>query len=181
MMAMMASRRSRPRPPLDGAALERLALSYVGRYATTRAKLRDYLSRKIAERGWAGDGAPPVERLIERASELGYVDDKAYALAKAGSLTRRGYGARRIAQSLRGAGIEEEDAGDARRLADDEAWSAALLFAERRRIGPFATEKPDRPQRQKALAAMLRAGHPMDLARRLIEAAPGRIPDAEID
>jgi regulatory protein len=47
--------RHRPRralPPLDQAALQELALRYVGKYATTRAKLRAYLGRKLRERGW---------------------------------------------------------------------------------------------------------------------------------
>ena len=29
-----------------------MALAYVGRYATTRAKLASYLGRKLRERGW---------------------------------------------------------------------------------------------------------------------------------
>ncbi|HKR24262.1 MAG TPA: RecX family transcriptional regulator, partial [Allosphingosinicella sp.] len=61
------------------------------------------------------------------------------------------------------------------------AWAAALRFAERRRIGPFAAAEPDRAGREKALAAMLRAGHPPALAKRLIAAPPGEIPDADGD
>ncbi|KTW08260.1 RecX family transcriptional regulator, partial [Sphingomonas sanguinis] len=38
--------------------LERLALRYVERFATTEGKLVDYLTRKLRERGWAGEGAP---------------------------------------------------------------------------------------------------------------------------
>ena len=63
--------------------------------------------------------------------------------------------------------------------ARDGAWAAAVRFAERKRLGPFAAERPDRIGREKALAAMLRAGHPMDLARRLVDAAPGAVPDGE--
>ena len=49
----------RPVPPLDRAALERLALRYVERFATTRGRLTDYLKRKIRERGWDGDAGRP--------------------------------------------------------------------------------------------------------------------------
>ncbi|HEU0135589.1 MAG TPA: RecX family transcriptional regulator, partial [Allosphingosinicella sp.] len=66
----------RPRPALDGDGLERLGLFYAGRYATTRAKLAAYLRRKLKERGWSGEGEPPVERLVERFASLGYVDDR---------------------------------------------------------------------------------------------------------
>jgi regulatory protein len=176
----MSHARNKPAPqPLDAEGLERLALFYAGRYAVTRAKLRDYLRRKLRERGWRGDGEPPVERLVERFSALGYVDDRAFAAARADALGRRGYGLRRIDQALRAAGIEEEDGAEARESAEAGAWSAALRFAERRRIGPFAQEVPDRPQREKALGAMLRAGHPLPLARKLVNAEPGEVPDPE--
>jgi len=97
----MAAKKSRkPRPPLDRARLDELALAYVGRFATTRAKLAGYLTRKIRERGWGGAIPADVEKVIERLSALGYVDDAAYALSKSRALTGRGYGARRVRQSL---------------------------------------------------------------------------------
>src|SRR5687768_12328257 len=99
----------RPRPPLDQDGLERLALHYVGRYATTRARVRDYLNRKLRERGWSGETAPAVDRVVERIATLGYVDDAAFASARAAAMQRRGYGGRRIAQALAVAGIGEDD------------------------------------------------------------------------
>jgi regulatory protein len=178
-MAVSYSRKSRERPPLDGEALEQAALFYAGRYATTRAKLRFYLARKLRERGWAGAGAPPLDALVERLAGLGYVDDRSFAAARGAALTRRGFGARRVGQALRAAGIEEEDGRDAREAADAGAWGAALRFAERRRIGPFAPAEADRPARDKAYAAMVRAGHPAGLARRIVSARPGCVPDAD--
>jgi regulatory protein len=172
---------ARAKPPYDSEALERAALSYAGRYATTRARLAAYLRRKLRERGWAGAEPPPVESLVGRMAELGYVDDRGFACARAASLSRRGYGARRVDAALRAAGIAEEESVDARRIAAAAAWSAALRYAERRRLGPFAAAAPDRPAAQKALAAMLRAGHPLDLARRIVRASPGEIPEADGD
>ena len=171
-------------PPLDFAALERLAITYVGRYATTRARLRTYLTRKLRERGWGGDeaaggpgGAAEVDRLVERCVALGYVDDGQFAASRAVSLGRRGYGARRVGDALHAAGIEAPDAAPAVAAAQDAAWETALAFARRRRLGPFAPPSgdadQDRIRRRKALGAMLRAGHPMDIARKLIDAAPG--------
>jgi regulatory protein len=180
MMAMTAKRhRAQARPPLDAAALERLALFYVGRYAVTQAKLAAYLARKVGERGWSGEEEPPVDRLVARFAELGYVDDRAFADARAEALGRRGYGARRVGQALRAAGIDEDHGAGALARAEEGAWAAALRFAERRRIGPFAAAATDRPAREKALAAMLRAGHPLDIARRVVTAAPGDVPTQE--
>ena len=108
-MAMAASQLRKPRPPLDAAKLEELAISYVGRFATSRAKLAAYLNRKLASAGGPGEGEPPVEALADRLAQLGYVDDRAYALAKARSLSARGYGRGRVRQALTQAGIAEEN------------------------------------------------------------------------
>ena len=176
---MADERKRKPRPPLDGEALERLALFYAGRYATTRAKLRAYLARKVGERGWAGEGDAPIDRLVERLAGLGYVDDKAYAAGRAGALGRRGYGERRVREALAAAGISADDAAEARDQAREGAWAAALRFAQRRRIGPFAAAEADRAGREKAIATMLRAGHPLELARRIVTARPGVIPESD--
>lgn len=176
-MAMGA--RSRARPPLGEEALEQAALNYAARYTTTRARLGDYLRRKLHERGWAGDGDPPVEALVEKVASLGYVDDQAFAMARGASLGRRGYGERRLVQALRGAGVSDDDTAGARAAAKDQAWESALRFARRRRLGPFAETVADRPARDKAVAAFLRAGHPLDLALRLVRALPGEIPEPE--
>ncbi|HYD14046.1 MAG TPA: RecX family transcriptional regulator [Allosphingosinicella sp.] len=178
-MAMSHDRGRRVKPPLDAQALQQAALSYAGRYATTRAKLASYLVRKVRERGWSEPQPPPIEALVERMATLGYVDDRAFANARAGALTRRGYGLRRVGEALRAAGIGEEDGAEARETAEENAWDAALRFAERRKLGPFAAAEADRPAREKAYAAMLRAGHPPALVRRILAARPGEIPLAD--
>jgi regulatory protein len=176
---MRSDRTRKPRPPLDETALRELALSYVGRFATSRAKLSAYLSRKLRERGWAGAGQAPVDAVVERMAELGYVDDAAFALGKARSLTQRGYGERRVGQALRHAGISDDDGQEAHALALAQAAEAALRFARRRSIGPFAKDDADRPQQERWLAAMIRAGHDLALARRIILWPRGIEPDPE--
>ena len=178
-MAMYGRKPRRPRPSLTAVTLEELALNYVGRFATSRAKLVTYLGRKLRERGWDGDGDPPVEALADKLVRLGYVDDRAFALSKARSLTSRGYGERRVRQALATSGIGEEDSTDATELAVDEAVMAALKFAKRRSLGPYAATTADAAQRERALASMIRAGHRFSLARAIIDLKPGEIPDSE--
>ena len=177
---MRGRSRRRDPVPLDSAKLDELALTYVGRFATTRAKLGAYLSRKIRERGWAGDRPPEPGRIVERLSGLGYVDDAQYALSKARALTGRGYGPRRVSQSLYAAGIAEEDGEAARALAGEESVEAALRYARRRRIGPFAAEVPDPAARERALAAMVRAGHSFGISRTILALKPGEAVDIEM-
>lgn len=165
--------------PLDVPALNALALSYLGRYATTRRRLFDYLARKVRERGWAGEGAPPLDAVVARCAELGYVDDAGFAASRGAALARRGLGEARIAAALHASGIDAETAAPVRAAAREEGLAAALAFARRKRIGPFADTAPDRDRRQRQLAALLRAGHPPDIARRVVDAAPGEILDDE--
>lgn len=167
---------NRPPPgsrPLDPEKLDRLALHYVARYATTRAKLVRYLARKVSDRGWAGEGPADPAGIAERMVVLGYIDDAGFAQGRANALLRRGYGERRIDAALRIAGVDhierERDAG--------QEWEAALAYARRRGIGPYAQAPVDRDGARRALAAMIRAGHDMATARRIVAAAPGEIPD----
>ncbi|MGZ3173390.1 MAG: regulatory protein RecX [Croceibacterium sp.] len=165
-----SDRRKRPPKPLDSARLGEIALAYVARFSTTAANLKRYLRRKLRERGWEGEGEPRVEELVERYVELGYIDDEAFARARSGSLLRRGYGERRVRQALGQAGIEE-DLREQVRPAEGETRRAALVLARRRRFGPFGAVPLDKALREKQIAAMLRAGHPLDSARQIVDAA----------
>lgn len=162
-------RRKRPPRPLDAQRLEELALAYVARFATTAAKLEGYLARKLRERGWDEERPADPAAIAARFAELGYIDDEAYARARAGGLLRSGYGARRIDQALRGAGVEE-DLRISARPGERARREAALTLARRRRFGPFAGEVPERDRREKQLAAMIRAGHGFDDARAVVDA-----------
>lgn len=172
VMPSRTSRDRRPPPPLDAAALDRLALRYVERFATTRARLADYLYRKIRERGWDGEAADPVG-VAEKMADLGYVDDRAFGEARASAMARRGLGKRRVTGVLRHAGVEGEDAEAIAPGIEARTLEAALVFARKRRIGPFAETPADRPQREKQIAAMIRGGHDFALARRIAAMAPG--------
>lgn len=168
----------RERPPLDAAALERMALRYVERYATTRGKLAAYLARKMKERGVAGDMPAPHD-LAERMAALGYVDDRGFAEARAAALTRRGLGTRRVAEALRAARVAEDDAAEALEGARGEAWASAMALARRRRFGPFAAEIADDRTRERQIAAMVRAGHAFALARTIVKSDPGEEPEPD--
>lgn len=167
----------RPPTPLDTAKLDDLALRYVGRFATSRSKLIAYLQRKLRERGWTGDAQPDLAHVADRLVKLGYIDDASFALAKARALGARGFGARRVGQALQAAGIDEDDRVPAKNLANTERVAAAIRFARRRRLGPYANERPDPVHREKGLAAMIRAGHGFALSRAIVDLPP----DSAID
>lgn len=158
-----------------------MALRYVERFATTRGRLSDYLMRKIRERGWDGGSdaalAEPAE-LAQRMADLGYVDDRAFAEQRAAAMQRRGLGARRVAGAFREAGIDEGDAESVAPAIADRAVESALAFARRKRIGPYGNGDGDRKLQEKQLAAMMRAGHRFDLARKIVAAPPSDAPES---
>ena len=70
-----SGRKPRPKPPLDEARLQEMALAYVARFATSAARLEAYLARKLRERGWDGKGAPDLvaqllDKLVENALDF---------------------------------------------------------------------------------------------------------------
>lgn len=165
-----ADRERKPPRPLDARRLEEVALAYVARFAVSAGRLEAYLARKLKERGWEGEGPPPTARIVARFVAAGYVDDAVWARAKSGSLLRRGYGQRRIDQELAASGIAEDLRTEVQ-AGEGAARRAALALARKRRFGPFSKAEPDRALREKQLAAMLRAGHRLDTARELVNAA----------
>jgi regulatory protein len=166
---MSSNRHSKLRKPLDQDTLNRLALHYVGRYATTTAKLSSYLRRKVLERGWNESDPADIAAIVSRCADLGYVDDRAFAETRAASLARRGYGARRIGVALQVAGIDRETVAEV--LPDEEAaYRAAEVYARRKRIGRYGDDTVDPQLRQRQFSAMLRAGHSFELAKSFVNA-----------
>ncbi len=168
------------RPPFTPEQLRSLALHYVGRYATTRRRLGDYLKRKVRERGWEdGSGeqsSAAIEALIDQIVDLGYVDDQVFAAARAASLSRKGYGPLRIRAALGAAGIEAEQARSLSDVDPEDALMAAFRFAQRKRIGPFARVEFDQKAYGRAFAAFLRAGHSAGHARTVLATSANALP-----
>lgn len=177
----------RPPPPVTAASLERSALGYLQRFATSSGHLRRLLMTKV-ERSVRdhGDGQGAVGReqaaawidaLIAKLDRLKLLDDALYAESKARSLHRKGQPRAAIAQVLAAkrldadhtaaalAALAAEVGGD--RQAD---LRAAIAYAKRRRLGPFRTEGERAARREKDLAALARRGFSRDIASRVLTA-----------
>lgn len=152
------------------AALHEAALAYLARSAATAATLERALHRKIAT--WARSAAragrdaeviaADVDRcreataeIVARLGEVGLVDDAAFAEARARVLSRAGRSRLAVAAHLAAKGVAP---AIAREVLPDDELGAALVFARKRRIGPFAREGTSREDERRALAAMARAG-----------------------
>jgi regulatory protein len=149
--------------------LERWALDYLGRYASSAENLRRVLARRV--RRWAPQAAPAaaalIEALVARYLVSGLLDDAAYAAARVQSLHRRGESMRAMRARLATKGVSGavvDDAVSGLRAASPEPdLAAACAFARRRRLGPFRRTAADHARE---LAAFARAG----FSRRVAEA-----------
>lgn len=169
----------KPPPPLDSATLTAIAIRYVERFQTSRARLLRLLQQKLRQRGWQ-EGLPPpdLQAIADRMVELGYVNDAAFAQARTRGLTRRGMGAGRVRASLAAYGIDNDTSSAA--LEGHDPLVAALDFARRKRLGPFGPPVTDPKLRNHQMGAMARAGHPQALARAILNArTEDELPQAE--
>ena len=154
--------------------LERWALAYLGRYASSSANLRRVLLRRARRRA---PGSPEavagiVDALVERYRLSGLLDDAAYAIARVQSLHRRGESTARIRARLAAKGVENSVAAEAVRTlraeAADPDLAAACAFARRRRLGPYRRVVAD-PARE--LGIFARAGFARRVAERVLACA----------
>lgn len=174
----VGDRRSRTRP-VTAAYLERAALYYLERFASSTANLRRILMRKV-ERSVTVHGtdraeaAQWVEAAITRLKGLGYLDDSSFAETRVASLSRRGRSMAAIRSTLRASGVERDEVDKAvgvllAEVADPDLDAAAAL-ARRKRLGPYRPPDVRAEMRSKDLAALGRAGFSYDLARRVVDA-----------
>jgi len=152
---------------IDAALIERWALAYLGRFASSAANLRRVLLRRVRrrlgeDREAAGQAAALVDKLVARYRETGLVDDAAYAAGRARSRLRRGQSLRTIRAGLADKGVAAEIAEAAiaalRENDGDPDLAAACAFARRRRLGPYRRDRGGEDTRNKELAAFARAG-----------------------
>ena len=152
--------------------LERWALAYLGRYASTAENLRRVLQRRVRHRfGEDAEAmrlaAPLIDQIVERYCHSGLIDDAAYAARRAEALHQRGESLTKIRARLVTKGVAGSVAADAlaalRANAADPDLVAACAFARRRRLGPYRSRDVLDPTRE--LAAFARAG----FSRRIAE------------
>ena len=149
--------------------LERWALGYLGRYASSAENLRRVLIRRA--RRHSPEALPQaraqIDAIVMRYRESGLLNDSTYAAARVESLHRRGDSLKAIRARLAAKGVPAALAADAisglRDKATDPDLAAACAFARRRRLGPFRRGMADR---RRELAVFARAG----FSRRIAEA-----------
>ncbi len=159
--------------------LENAALHYLGRYASSEARLREIMQRKLLRARERGrefderDAAIWIEEIITRFRRLGYLDDDAYARMRARVLFGRGRGLRSIRFDLQQKGLSAEHIEAAlaalREEYGDADLEAARRFCRRRRLGPWRRRPPRENDERRDLAALARNGFSYSIARRVLD------------
>src|SRR5438552_10098478 len=122
---------------IEAVLLERWALHYLGRYASSAENLRRVLMRRARRhsREAAQEAAALIDVLVARYRGSGLLDDAAYAAARAQSLHRRGDSLQAIRARLAAKGVAASDLADAvsglRAAVPDPDLAAACAFARR--------------------------------------------------
>lgn len=164
-----------------------IARFHMERFSCSADHLKRVLTRRVdrALRAHGGDRAAAlgwVEEAVQSLQRAGVLDDAKFALALATALRRKGRTPARIRMALLAKGVPRDRIAAALRESagpgdEDDAYAGALAYIRRRRLGPFRPKdraKPDpgeaRRLAQKDLAAVVRAGFSLDVARRVLAA-----------
>lgn len=191
--------RSAPRPLApapDAATLRAVALAYLARFSATRAGVEQMLARHIDRwvrraiaTGMEAEDATravdpartAVARIVADMEGLGAVDDVRFSEFRARSLARAGRSRRMVAAHLSAKGVDEAIVGSAVEEAlgprdgegQETELAAALVFARKRRAGPFVRPDADGEEAhrryRRALDAMARAGFAHGTARQALD------------
>lgn len=157
-------------PPPSRSRLQEAALRHLTRYAATEAGLTLVLDRRIDR--WArlaateGEVDPAAICQAKQAArevtaslvEAGAVNDAAFAEARARRLTRAGRSSRAVGAHLAARGVNGELAQSVLPNDPERELAAALVYAKKRRLGPFRNGDEDLNQRRREIGAMARAG-----------------------
>jgi regulatory protein len=172
---MTDERQPARKPPrkVTPAYLQRAALSYLERYASSADNLRRVLRRKVDKRCRLrgedpAEFAEMIDEVVTKSLRLGLIDDTRYAEARVATLRRRGGSARAIQAKLSAKGVDRSTIAAALEGEDGDEVQAARAFARRRKLGPFRPGERA-PYRDKDLAAMARGGFSFDIARRVVD------------
>ena len=159
------------------------AVNYLSRYASSHHKLGHILQR-FADRKLidydADDVAAAIQITVDKCKQLGYLDDWQFAVTLARSHRRHGRSQAVIRQHLRQHALSDDIIAHALVEADENSANgdlqAAIRFAQRRRLGPFAQRH--RPHRQRLdpnqwkkrdIGAMARAGFSIVISQQVLE------------
>ena len=182
--------KKRPVKKVSPGYLERSALYYLERYASSSGNLRRRLLLKATRSAEAHgtdleEAVLWIDALIAELIRMGVLDDAKFAAMKVVSLHRQGKPQRIIAQTLSAKGVARSDIDhaigqfEAERPNSD--LEAAITFARKRKFGPWRKEVATPERAQKELASLARRGFAVDVARKVLTSSSAAAAEALLD
>ncbi|WP_112662125.1 regulatory protein RecX [Microvirga flavescens] len=155
------------------AYLQRAAMAYLERYASSTENLRRVLRRKVEKRCRLRGEDPSeflemIDEVVAKSLRVGLIDDTRYAATRVATLRRRGGSARAIGAKLAAKGVARAVVEEALEQDESSDEAAAHAYARRRKLGPYRPGE-NAPYRDKDMAALARAGFSFAIVRRVIE------------
>ncbi|TAH36090.1 MAG: regulatory protein RecX [Alphaproteobacteria bacterium] len=176
------------RPPKPRAItseyLEKAALYYLGRYAASTHSLRQVLMRRLQKSGVhkEADFIAMVDKTIAKIAASGYLDDQNFAWHRIKNMNQGGKSLRSIRAKLKQKGIANDDTESALdRIIEEDPdmeYQAAMRFAKRKKLGPFAAPGLDAKKQLQKFAA---AGFAFALAKQILNIKNGDFDDNDTD
>jgi regulatory protein len=178
----------KPPKKISARYLHNSGLAYLQRFPASSMHFRTIMMRKINKscRHHIEQNHEEcvclLDELIVKFRDLGFLNDEAYLHGMVRSLRKRGLSTRQITHKLTQKGYESHAIDSAIKEHDTEEFDseyngdfyAALLFARRKKLGPFDIFKKRDPK--KSLASMARAGYSYAIAKKIIEMNESEIP-----
>lgn len=182
--------RKEPKPPkkISERYLYNSGLAYLQRFPASSSHFKSIMMRKIYkscqhhEDQNAEECEDLLDSLVIQFQDLKLLDDTSYLKGMIISLRKRGLSALQITMRLQQKGFEKDAIKSALKTHDDLEYEtddnddvngdiyAALIFARKKRLGPYDPEQKRSPE--KSLASMARAGYSYDIAKKTLEITP---------
>ncbi len=178
--ANKAEKKFKPPKKITAKYLYNSGLAYLQRFPASTAHFKTVMRRKIDKSCYYHKEQDPrdclklLDETAAKFQQLGLLDDSAYLKGMVTSYRRRGLPARQITLRLRQKGYSTQAVEDALQVHDVDEYqsengdySAALIFARKKRLGPFdlTQSKPF----EKSVASMARAGYSFQVAEKILK------------
>jgi regulatory protein len=161
--------------------LHNSGLYYLERFSSSAENFRQVMLRKVRKSCMAHPEqefdacADMVDALVTKFIDLDLLNDQQYTRAMVTTLRRRGKSERYILGFLKSKGLDTAliqstlEQYAQQNLAEDGRTDkdAALIFARKKRLGPYRRDKEKHTQKE--LGAFARAGFSYEIARKIIE------------
>ena len=155
--------------------LKNIALYYLQRFDSSVDNLRQVLKRRVYDYARQAtdfdinEAHEWIETLLSDFEKLGYLNDERYAEFKITSYLESGKPARYIKIKMKQKGVADDIVDKILSDSEVDEKQSALKFAQKKKIGPYrADEEAQKLNRQKDLAAMVRAGFDYETSKNII-------------